>query len=71
MQENDEKTAENTSRPPEMSGYIKITSQKLKDVIDRGYHHRKDYPSFALTPWDDRNRYRDYIFKIIDEYTSI
>jgi hypothetical protein len=39
----------------------------LKNTIDRGYHDRKDYPPYALAAWDDRNRYREYVFKIIDE----
>lgn len=43
---------------------------KLKNEIDEGYHEREDYPPYALMPWDDRNRYREYIFKIIDEFTD-
>lgn len=41
--------------------------EKLKRDIDNGYHDREDYPPFALAAWDDRNRYRAYVFKIIDE----
>lgn len=50
-----------------MKKMTKEEAQKLKDTIDWGYHNRDDYPPFALTPWDDRNRYREYVFKIIDE----
>jgi len=48
----------------------KSEAQKLKDMIDRGYHDRQDYPPFALTAWDDRNRYREYVFRIIDELVA-
>jgi hypothetical protein len=43
-------------------------AQAIKRTIDSGYHNRSDYPPFALAPWDDRNRYREYVFKIIDEF---
>lgn len=45
----------------------KEEAETLKNLIDRGYNKRKDYPPFALEPWDDRNRYRAYVFTIIDE----
>lgn len=32
-----------------------------------GYHDREDYPPFALTPWDDRLRWSDYIKVIAAE----
>jgi hypothetical protein len=32
-----------------------------------GYRGREDYPSYALTPWDDRPRWSAYIKKIADE----
>jgi hypothetical protein len=48
----------------------KDEAEEIKRIIDRGYHEREDYPPFALTPWDDRNRYRAYVFKIIDEAAS-
>lgn len=41
---------------------------KLQRTIDDGYHNRDDYPPFALMSWDDRNRYRKYVFKIIEEF---
>lgn len=52
---------------------MKLTAEQdaqLKRAIDRGYHERTDYPPYALTPWDDRNRYREYIFRIIDEQAT-
>ncbi len=45
--------------------------QKKVDLImrelDFGCHEqeRDQYPPFALTPWDDRNRYRDYIRRVL------
>ncbi len=45
----------------------KKDAEDLKGLIDRGYHDRDDYPPYALISWDDRNRYRDYVFRIIDE----
>ena len=46
--------------------FVKI----LKSTIDNAYHIRKDYPPLALMAWDDRNRYRKYIFEIMDEILS-
>lgn len=48
----------------------KEEADKLKTAIDRGYNNRPDYPPFAIVSWDDRKRYREYIFKIIDEFTD-
>jgi hypothetical protein len=45
--------------------------QKIKNLIDRGYNDRDDYPPFALNVIEDRNRYRAYIFKILDEQEKI
>ena len=48
--------------------------QVLDEIIreaDRGYHNRDDYPPYAIASWDDRNRYRDYILKIIEEIKII
>lgn len=44
--------------------------EKVKKEIDDGYHKRDDYPPYAIASWDDRNRYRQYIFKILDEVAS-
>lgn len=44
--------------------------EKIKRKIDNGYHDREDYPPFALAAWDDRNRYRKYVFKIMDEFAQ-
>lgn len=43
---------------------------KIKKEIDDGYHCREDYPPFALVSWDDRSRYREYVFKIMDEFAQ-
>jgi hypothetical protein len=43
---------------------------KIKREIDDGYHRRDDYPPYALVSWDDRNRYRQYVFKIMDEFAQ-
>ena len=44
--------------------------EKIKREIDEGYHSRSDYPPYALVSWDDRNRYREYIFKVMDEFAQ-
>ncbi len=44
--------------------------KKIQREIDGGYHDRKDYPPFALMSWDDRSRYRGYVFKIMDEFAQ-
>ena len=44
--------------------------ENIKRDIDNGYHNRNDYPPYALVSWDDRTRYREYIFKIMDEYVQ-
>ena len=44
--------------------------EEIKRVIDSGYGNRDDYPPYALMSWDDRNRYRKYIFKILDEFVE-
>lgn len=46
--------------------------ETLRKKIDRAYHERlikgpKDYPPYALNPWEDRARYQAFIFKLIDE----
>lgn len=45
-----------------MADFAKV----LKKAQD-GYHQRKDYPAFAMAPWDDRNRWTDYLTKINQE----
>lgn len=42
--------------------------EEIKEEIETAYHCRQDYPPYALNAWDDRNRYHDYIFKILDEF---
>ena len=44
--------------------------EKIKREIDNGYHDRPDYPPYALASWDDRNRYRAYVFKIMEEFAQ-
>lgn len=48
----------------------KEEAEDLKRKIDRGYHDRDDYPPYAIESWTDRNRYREYVFKIIDEFVE-
>jgi hypothetical protein len=46
---------------------MKTPEELAEAIIQRandGYHHRGDYPSFAITPWDDRLRWSDYIKKV-------
>lgn len=44
--------------------------EKIKREIDNGYHTRGDYPPYALMSWDDRNRYRKYVYQIMDEFAQ-
>lgn len=48
----------------------KQEARELQKKIDDGYPDRDDYPPYAIAPWDDRNRYREYVFKIIDEVAA-
>jgi len=50
----------------------KEESEKLKDEIDTGYHNpgKNKYPPYALTAWDDRNRFREYVFRVIESFTD-
>ena len=36
--------------------------------LDGGYHNRELdlYPPFAMAPWDDRNRYREYVRRVLE-----
>jgi len=47
-----------------------VLIEKLKRAIDYGYFDRKDYPPYELMTWDDRNLYRKYVFKIMDEFAQ-
>ena len=42
-------------------------SELIMQELDSGYHNMKgdQYPPFALTLWDDRNRYREYISRVL------
>jgi hypothetical protein len=42
------------------AGYRRITD---KDCPDK-------YPPFALTSWDDRNRYREYVERVLTRLES-
>ena len=33
-------------------------------IAREGYSDRNDYPPYALSPWDDRKRWTDYLTKI-------
>ena len=44
--------------------------EKIKQAIDNGYHDRDDYPPFAIVSWDDRSRYKNYVYKIMDEFAQ-
>lgn len=48
-------------------GLTKELVAQVKLRIDRGYHDRTDYPPFALDPITDRGRYREYIFRVLDD----
>lgn len=49
----------------EKDRYFKVI-EILKELDDGYYDQEKDdYPPFALTPWDDRERYRDYIYRVL------
>lgn len=36
--------------------------------LDNGYHDREDYPPFAIDPMTDRNRYREYVRAVAEEF---
>ena len=42
-------------------------AEKIIQAANDGYHNRPDYPPYALTPWDDRLRWSDYIKKVAAE----
>lgn len=44
--------------------------EKIKKEIDYGYHLRDDYPPYALVSWDDRTRFHEYVYKILDEFAQ-
>lgn len=49
---------------------MKTPEEIAAAIIQRahdGYRNREDYPSFALTPWDDRNRWTAYVHKVAAE----
>jgi len=51
----------------------KEEADKIKEVINKSgsaFSDRDDYPPYAITPWEDRNRYRGFFFKILDEFTE-
>lgn len=39
-------------------------AEKIIVRANAGYHDRDDYPPYAVTPWDDRPRWSDYLKKI-------
>lgn len=43
---------------------------RLKNAIRNGYSNREDYPPFALTPFEDRNRYLEYVNRVIEDFTE-
>ncbi len=40
---------------------------KVLEAANAGYSNRDDYPPFAMAPWDDRNRWIDYLKKVNDD----
>jgi hypothetical protein len=53
----------------------KLTKENVKaimNLLDDGYHDMESsgYPPYALTSWDDRNRYRKYVEKRLLELTE-
>jgi hypothetical protein len=41
--------------------------KKVLQAAHDGYGHRKDFPPFAIAPWDDRTRWNEYLQTINDE----
>ena len=54
----------------EVNGMTQDDAKKLKDAIENGYYQRDDHPPFALMAWDDRTRYKEYVFRVIDSLTE-
>ena len=46
---------------------LNIFISKFPTALTDGYHNRKDYPPFAITSRDDRNRYREYVKRVLDD----
>ena len=47
--------------------------EKVLQVANDGYHNRDDYPPYAMSVWEDRNRWIDYLKKInaeLDEHNA-
>lgn len=44
--------------------------EKVLQIANDGYHDREDYPPYATTPWEDRNRWTAYLKKISAELDS-
>jgi hypothetical protein len=44
--------------------------KKVLQTAQDGYGHRKDYPSFAITPWDDRIKWITYLQTVNDELNA-
>ena len=45
--------------------------KEVLEVAQRGYHHRDDYPPYALASWDDRTRWTGYLEKINEELDTL
>lgn len=44
-----------------------VEFEKVLNTAMDGYNNRDDYPPFALTSWDDRNKFIEYLKKINKE----
>jgi hypothetical protein len=42
-------------------------AERIIQAAKDGYHRCEDYPPYAVTPWDDRLRWSDYLKKIAAE----
>lgn len=41
--------------------------QYIMRLIGRGYHERNDYPPFAISPFEDRPRYHQYVERVLKD----
>lgn len=42
-------------------------AKKIIQAANDGYHNRDDFPPYALSPWNDRTKWSEYIEKVATE----
>lgn len=52
---------------PDNTHLVRRTPHQILQALDSGYNDRDDYPPFALDLLTDRNRYRDYLIRVLND----